>query len=249
MFDDGGRHRAAKHSAQPPVVVLGQHTLGLSFDQEETDVSRSFFLVLIVGGRFSQRDGMSDREHREGLCHLGMAAGEEPGHHRPPVVAGDMSAGSAKRLDDPGDVLDKRFEAVVLNATRAITQSVATHVRGHRQRSSLGQCIHLFGPRLGAFRKAVKEDEHVAARRAIDHRPKAQAVGLDHVLAGCHFTCLPMKSVATSSAWSRTARSPCPWPLKTSSRASGMSLIFSLKRSMRAKGSRSPLRNRVGQRI
>src|SRR5437899_11850921 len=100
----------------------------------------------------------------------------------------------------------------------------------------------MLGPRLGALGESVEQDDHLTARRTVGHRPEAKAVGLHHVLAGCHFTFLRMKSVATSSAWSRTASSPCPWPLNTSSRACGMSLIFSLKISMRANGSRSPLR-------
>src|SRR6266851_5218869 len=58
-----------------------------------------------------------------------------------------------------------------------------------------------------------------------------------------------MNEAATSRASSSTASRPWPWPWKISRRALGMSLIFSFKRSIRAKGSRSPLMKRIGQRI
>src|SRR5438552_3952121 len=95
----------------------------------------------------------------------------------------------------------------------------------------------------------MQQDCERALRRSVDHRPKAQAVGLDHVLAGSHLMLLWIKSAATSSAWSSTLSSPWPWPLKISSRALGMSLIFSLSSARSANGSLSPLRKSVGQRI
>src|SRR5947207_11949848 len=170
-----------------------------------------------------------------------MDRGEVPGHRRTPVVAGDVHARPAEGLDDPGDILHQLVHAIVLDTARGIAQSVAAHVGRHRQRSCLGECVDLPGPRLGAFGEPVEEDDHLTARGPVDHRPEAKAVGLHHVLAGGHLMFLLKKSVATSSAWSRTASSPCPWPLNISSRAFGMSLIFSCKSSMRAKGSRSPL--------
>src|SRR5205807_8991376 len=100
-----------------------------------------------------------------------------------------------------------------------------------------------------ALGKSVEEDCHLAPGRTIDQRPKAQAVGLHHVLANRHLSLELRNSVAMSRASSSTASNPCPWPLNTTSLALGISLIFSFSSSMPANGSRSPLRNRVGHLI
>ena len=251
--DHRARHRVGVgadrvHRAEPPVVIVGEHRLRLALHQKQADVLRAGFLI-VVPRRCDHRRRMADRQDGERLCHLRMTACEEPGHDRPPVVPSDVGAVAPESLDHPDHVLHQVGDRVVLDSARRIAQAIAPQVRRDRQRTGLRQRLDLFGPRLGAFWKPMQQDCELALRRSVHHRPKAQAVGLDHVLAGRHLNCELMKSVATSSAWSSTLSSPCPWPLKISSRALGMSLIFSFSSARSANGSLSPLRKSVGQRI
>src|SRR2546421_7489117 len=139
-----------------------------------------------------------------------MLVREEPRHHCAPVVARDVSARTSEGPDDSGDVLDQVVDAVIVNLGRCIAQAVAPHVGCNSQSAGARDRIDLLRPGLGAFWKTVEEDDHLSARRTVGQHPEAQAVGLDHVLAGRHFTFFWMKSAAASSAWSSTASRPCP---------------------------------------
>src|SRR5258708_6203386 len=178
-----------------------------------------------------------------------MATGKEPCHQGAPVMAGHVGLRTPEGLDDGGDILDQVIDRVVFHTLRRIAEPVASKIWRHGEVTRSRERVYLFRPGLGAFGEAVEEDEHLAGGRSIDHGSEAKAVRLDHVLRRGHLQLLRMNSVATSRAWSSTLSSPCPWPLKISSRDRGTSLTYCFKRSRRANGSRSPLRNRVGQRI
>src|SRR5216117_3624545 len=108
--------------------------------------------------------------------------------------------------------------------------AVAPDVRDG-QRAGVGDRVDLPRPRFGPFWESMKQEDQLAVRRTVGQDAEAQPVGLDHVLARGHRRFFWRKSAAMSSASSRTASKPWPWPLKTSSRASEISLIFAFSRS------------------
>src|SRR5579864_3789167 len=189
---------------------------------------------------------MPARQHSQAFRHLGVRRRKAPCDDRAPVVARDVSLLPSESSDDSGHVFDQVLHAIGLDPVRRVAHAIAPHVRRYGERAGLGQRSDLTRPRLRTLGEAVKEDGGLAAGRSVHHGSKAEAVGLDHVLARGHLTSSSMNRAATSSAWSSTARRPWPWPLNTSRRASGIALIDVLKSSSRANGSRSPLKKRVG---
>ena len=99
-----------------------------------------------------------------------------------------------------GDILDQVIDRVVFHTLRRIAQAVATKIRGHGEVAGFRQRVDLFRPGLRAFGESVKEDEHLATGRTVDHGSETKAVRLDHVLRGGHLQFLRMNSVAASSA-------------------------------------------------
>src|SRR5260370_21265793 len=188
---------------------------------------------------------MSHRKRRERLRHLWMAGGEKPRDDRAPIVTSDMRRLTPKGFDEGGNVIDQVVDRVALLRFGSIGEAIGAKVGGARKAPGVRKRVHLARPGLCPFWKSVQEDEHVGLRRAVDHRPEPKTVRLHHVLTRGHLICL-MNSVAASRASSSTPSRPWPWPLKTTSRALGMSLIFSCNRSRRANGSRSPLMKSVG---
>ena len=63
MLDRAARHRLTKHAAQPPEVILGEHVLGFTLEQEEADVARPFLLILVLVRRLSEGRGMTNRKN------------------------------------------------------------------------------------------------------------------------------------------------------------------------------------------
>ncbi len=58
---------------------------------------------------------MWDRHRRERAHPIGMAAGHDPGHHRPPVVTHEVETVEPEVIGDGEDVIDELGDAVVLD--------------------------------------------------------------------------------------------------------------------------------------
>ncbi len=112
----------------------------------------------------------------------------------------DVGLRPAEALDNRGDVLDEMIDRVVFHTLRRVAQAVATKIRGHGEVAGFRQRVDLFRPGLRAFGESVKEDEHLATGRTVDHGSETKAVRLDHVLRGGHLQFLRMNSLAASSA-------------------------------------------------
>jgi hypothetical protein len=63
------------------------------------------------------------------------------------------------------DILDEKFDAIVLNSSRLVAEIEAAHVRSNDMKVST-QDWQLMAPRIPTFRKTMKEDYEVITRAA-----------------------------------------------------------------------------------
>ena len=101
-------------------------------------------------------------------------------------MTGDMGGRPPEGRDHETHVVGKVIDGVAGRVGRRIAQAVAPEVGHDRETACFRQRGDLLRPGLRAFWKSVQEDEHLAAGRTVDHRPEAEAVGLNHVLARGH---------------------------------------------------------------
>jgi len=87
-----------------------------------------------------------DRQCCECLCHFGITAGEEPCHHRAPVVAGEVGGRASEGRNHETHVVREMIDRVALDPLWGIAEAVAAEIGGDSQEAGFSERIDLLRP-------------------------------------------------------------------------------------------------------